>query len=270
MSYWTDEEISILKKWYGNIPNDDLLLKIPNHTRQAMMRKASYLNLKRCDLREIHKKYSIDYKFFEVPNIGNSYWAGFITADGHLSRNKALHAKGVKIVLQARDKEVLEQFKQDVKYNGQVKDFANKDGYIYSKIDIWGVREWHTDLDKHWNITPNKTVRLQPPNITDEKFLHSYLIGFLDGDGTIFKTLNNGFNIGWCGNYCMMKWLTEYLYSYEDKAKYKKPVTLTLNGNSKVNYRINYNRLRGKHIYELLSRQPTPYRLARKWRIMPS
>src|SRR5690606_13503507 len=60
---------------------------------------------------------------------------------------------------------------------------------IYSDI-------WFDDLYKFWNILPNKTLYLNPPNITDLNLCLSYIIGLIDGDGSIcicnFTQTHNG------------------------------------------------------------------------------
>jgi hypothetical protein len=59
------------------------------------------------------------------------------------------------------------------------------------QIAVNGCHQWFKDLENIWNIIPKKAYRLKPPNITDEYLIFCWLIGYIDGDGTIYV---NNFN----------------------------------------------------------------------------
>ncbi len=85
MALWTKKEIIILNDNYGKIKFFDLILMLPGRTSGAIRRKA-YDNGLVANLSITNKKFvTTNNNFFSVPNTINSYWAGFIAADGCVS-----------------------------------------------------------------------------------------------------------------------------------------------------------------------------------------
>lgn len=154
-------------------------------------------------------KLKYDYNFFDIPNILNSYWAGFIAADGSI-RYKP---QQVSIRLCTKDKVHIEQFIHDVKYTGICKDcildrsFNNKSSKLYysSEVTICGPH-WLAPLKKNFNIIPKKSLILEPPNLYD-KYAHAFIVGYIDGDGTICCT-NNRIELSMLGTQNMLLWIS--------------------------------------------------------------
>ena len=163
--------------------------------------------------------------YFNTPNVDNCYWAGFIAADGCLVQGKKINDKSVKICISNKDKDLLLAFKRDVRYDGEIK---TKE---YSTLTIFGVREWHENLKKYWNITTNKTLTLVPPNLNSNSILsRAFIRGYIDGHGGISNVKQRQsfilrFNV--CGTLPMVKWIRSNI-GIDNK--------IILNGVSKVNY----------------------------------
>ncbi len=95
----------------------------------------------------MNDKYSCDLEFWSKPNAINSYWAGFVCADGYLSKTKYNFVLG----LGSQDLNHLQRFKND----------------------------------NNFGIVPGKMNRVPPINLS-EYLKWCYLIGYIDGDGSIF------------------------------------------------------------------------------------
>lgn len=128
------------------------------------------------------RKYDFNENFFENLNNKNSaYWAGFISADGNLSKS----SNNLKIELKSTDIDILEKFKtsldaeQPIIIIDRLDKRTNK---IYSSCQINICRvKFYNDLIRH-GITPNKSTNLRVPQINSD-LLHYYVKGWADGDG---------------------------------------------------------------------------------------
>jgi hypothetical protein len=69
--------------------------------------------------------YSLDFDYFDNINMKNSYWAGFIAADGSIRKDN----KTLEISLNFKDKDILDNFKYDIKYGGEIKYRKNLNQY---------------------------------------------------------------------------------------------------------------------------------------------
>jgi hypothetical protein len=145
------------------------------------------------------------------------YWAGFIAADGCV--NKSLTS--VRIQLHMDDRRHIEKamrFVGDAHINivDGSKTTHSIDGskeYIskYSYADINSTAIVH-DLIGKFNITPAKSMTLQPPKIDSGDERH-YIRGYFDGDGSLYYSKANGspqFNVV-SGSRQMLEWVAKQL-----------------------------------------------------------
>lgn len=89
-------------------------------------------------------KYVHNRNFFHTPDTDNSYWAGFLAADGTVQpANQA-------IVLNLAQKDVLhvEAFKAATHFTGPVRYQSKTKSYI---VQIYGAIEWIYDLENCFN-----------------------------------------------------------------------------------------------------------------------
>ena len=139
-------------------------------------------------------------EFFSVPTPQNCYWAGFIAADGNITDYGS-----VRIAIDSKDAHLLEKFKEEVEFTGEINEYKyNRElPGTYKRLEICdpGIVK---DLERLWNITPRKTMTLMPPNITDVYHTIPFIVGYIDGDGSISKK-NSQIQI--CGNLQMVKWI---------------------------------------------------------------
>ncbi|MCW8884750.1 MAG: hypothetical protein OQK12_05775 [Motiliproteus sp.] len=131
--------------------------------------------------------YSKNMGFFQTPTLLNSYIAGWIATDGWVrpeSVGKPINQVGISLA--RKDIHILRYLKNVTDYSGVIREYE-VDGHPQAELRISGVPQWIEDLERHWNITPNKTYTLEPPetgSISQAQLL-AYHVGLVEGDGYI-------------------------------------------------------------------------------------
>ena len=136
------------------------------------------------------RRYNVNDDFFETPNEINCYYAGFIAADGCISKRtgKFVETYTLSFGLSIKDKDFLEHFKEIISYEGKIKEFENN-GRMYVRLDIQSNKICD-DLCKNFNITERKTHTLCPPNLFDKNLIDAFICGYIDGDGSVYFSKN--------------------------------------------------------------------------------
>src|SRR5690606_33948637 len=83
---WKPEESNKLKKLINmGMSYDDIAIKyFPHRSGNSLRLHATrYLKIHN-DYK--HREYSFDKDFWKIPNVTNCYWAGFLGADGNVSK----------------------------------------------------------------------------------------------------------------------------------------------------------------------------------------
>jgi len=200
--------------------------------------------------------------YFDIPNIENSYWAGFIAADGCITRNDS-----VSIQLSSLDKEHLINFAKCCGYGGDIKEVITTTGYkpgcITSVIRVSGVKNWVIKLKENWSITPKKTLTLEPPtNLNYENSL-AFIKGYIDGDGHIIEEDGRYIVLGVIGTEKMLIWIKNTF----DNLIIKENSSNLLRCNNCVQYRYSIKGVRAIKIINSLRLIKTP-QLERKWNLV--
>lgn len=201
---WSEEEDYILYKFYGKKHHSEYSSLLNNRTHSSILNRANKLGIKADKYKYVYK-YNVNHYYFKYVNLENSYWAGFIAADGWVDNN-GTSTLGIK--LSNNDVNHIERFKIDIDSNNPIKiRKVESFGRIrkYCVINIYSA-DILSDLCKNYNITPNKTFTLMPPNIDDIKCKISFICGLLDGDGTIY-TIGDSKRITFLGNENIIKWI---------------------------------------------------------------
>lgn len=150
-----------------------------------------------------NKKYSINDDFFSNISPLNSYWAGFIAADGNIYKNS------LAIYISIKDKEHILRFMDDVKFTGKLREYT-----IYNKFVMCGVsitsNKIVNDLKTYFNIVPKKSLILTPPELTDRLCISNFIVGYIDGDGSIGH-YNNNYQFDCVGTIDMLSWIKNSL-----------------------------------------------------------
>lgn len=227
-----------------------------------------------------NKKYSVNEDYFAVPNLENSYWAGFIAADGCIAGRKS---NVLQIKLSAKDEILLQRFKDNINYTGNVEHIAAKDNVIICgknsranpavNLRITSPKLCD-DLAYIFNIHAKKSLIHEPPSgLTEEQEL-AFIIGYLDGDGWIIRYVNKIPTIGYpqntcypietgmCGTEKFLNWIIEKLKNFSD-------VKITLKIRKEKNSKIYKLKIPGQFAFDVLTNlsKIEVNKLDRKWNI---
>ena len=159
------------------------------------------------------RKYSVNDSFFSEPNEVNSYYAGFIAADGCIRSNNSEKSRYLIFGLSIKDKEWLEHFANDIEFTGPITEYTFR-GKKYVRMSI-NSKQICDDLEKNFNITPRKTATLIPPPLTETNLIDSFICGYIDGDGYICfsayhkKNVQKRCIIGCLGTYKITSWVSQ-------------------------------------------------------------
>lgn len=163
------------------------------------------------DINNKHK-YFANYNIFErIDNEEKAYWLGFLAADG-CNYQRDINASVV-INIHRKDREHLEKFKNFMNSNANIIDHIQTEGFSnntpMSKI-ILNSKKMSQDLEK-LGIVPRKSLILKPPLI-DSKYYMPFILGYFDGDGSIYKTSENKiWGISFEGTKEILEWIKENL-----------------------------------------------------------
>ena len=205
------------------------------------------------------RKYNVNDSFFDKLNELNCYYGGFIAADGYVRKEDG----SINLELAEKDKCVIENFKKDLKTDAPIKEHICKKIFKMNSISFTSYRI-KEKLFEHFNITPSKSLTLQPPNINEEKLKYCFICGYLDGDGTIVlyqraKKDKKELSITILGTKEMCEWIKETFNKLTNNRG-----SISLKTNTRI-YKITYTLKAARQIFQTLYELPIP-KLERKWK----
>jgi hypothetical protein len=119
--------------------------------------------------------------FEEIDNEESAYWLGFLYADGYIRNDLS----AVELSLTKRDEDHIIRFKKFLGTNSPIKDkkvtLSGKE-YTASKITVCS-KKLSSDLTS-LGCFNNKSTTLSFPNFISKKYLHHFMRGYFDGDGS--------------------------------------------------------------------------------------
>jgi hypothetical protein len=141
-----------------------------------------------------NRKYTISETVFnEIDTHEKAYWLGFIAADG------CVHNKSLLFTLHRKDRSVLEKFQVFMGANVPIRDHTEKNyGGIFTDFSsIAIVSENICKKLSKFGIEERKTLSLKFPDKLSKEFYSSYVLGYFDGDGSIYsyETSNKGYKM---------------------------------------------------------------------------
>ena len=149
------------------------------------------------------------------PNVFNTftpescYWAGFIAADGSIHKNR----NTVAIEIKAEDEKHLHNLCHIMGRDNQVwyRDREKNDKIYRAAAISLEAQSIKIGLQYNFNITPNKSNTLKPPQNIPQEYLHHFIRGYVDGDGSIgWHKHNNTPRLNVCsGSKEFLEWLAE-------------------------------------------------------------
>lgn len=120
------------------------------------------------------RQYNINHHYFKELNNETAYWLGFIYTDGNVTRTT------LNIGLQKRDLGHLEKFTRSIESDKKIYYNASSNSYnltINSPIMTNDLREI--------GLYENKSKTIKFPESISEEYLHDFIRGVIDGDGSI-------------------------------------------------------------------------------------
>lgn len=260
---WNEIEIEKLKELHRiNMSYKKMSTYLKNRTACSIKHKASELGL---ISNYRFKRYSHNENFWEIPNEMNSYWAGFFAADGCLAKSSNSDNYSFLISLASKDIHHLEKLKKCVDYTGDIRTRIKKDCKSVSTLQIHSIKKWKEDMAKIFSIEPIKTFRIAPPNLNNNILNFCYLLGYLDGDGSIvFPKGRSSFNISVVScSKNILDWIKNIL-DKEFPIKYRRPTFPKVCFCPRGWYSFAIGGLRAAVILDYLRQFPVP-KLSRKW-----
>lgn len=188
---YTPEEIDIIKKEYPLCSKEVIMSLLPGRDYGTIKWKANDLGVYKERAVQIESDVS---KLLDESN-ETYYWIGFLMADGYISHD----TNRISLALQVGDVEHVRKFANYIKREKINFSSCNsvspstgklyvKKSYIVSAMDKFYIPQ----IIEKYDFKPRKTYN--PPNLSylnkDFNQFASFLIGFIDGDGSIVKNKN--------------------------------------------------------------------------------
>jgi hypothetical protein len=264
---WSKGEEQILINNYLKKPVAEIKDLIPDKDYWTITSHARGLGLKK-DPSSYRLRYDYNRLFFNRPDILNSYFAGFIAADGSVDEARSV----VRLSLHVKDIDVLLILSALTSFTGNVESKSIKGGYghiIMSKLEFSSAQQMVRDLKDNFNIVQNKTLILEPPTKLNYENSLAFIVGLIDGDGSIILPSKPDkwghiypiVNI--TGTQSLLEWAKQIfdkicpsMYGINAKVH-------PIKGSRAFIYKVG-----GKRAYRILKelqKVKTPTRLARKW-----
>jgi hypothetical protein len=285
--HWTKEQEEYIKNNHCKILLSDIARNM-NMNYYAIRSKARSMGLIRDVQRQhIPIKYSHDYKYFEKPNLVSAVIAGRIGTDGCIcKRKKRVDSYRLDYSCKIDDEYIVDDLIKELKYTGTKKYYTAKSDNkfiktstgkpVYTKMVKLSISTFSENakfLEKHYNITPNKSLTLQPPNLNNKYLNLAYIIGNIDGDGSIgWVKHKNGHQyptLFICSSsYNFIKWIVnlynEYFPLISNNHSEMSKILTKKRGDYNLHYRHTISGLRAAIIIDYLRQFPL-FKLPRKW-----
>jgi hypothetical protein len=205
------------------------------------------------------RKYNINDDAFNELSPESCYWAGFFAADGNIAKNNI----GMTLSLSIKDKDHLEKFKNFLKTEYPIKERLAQEVFMQCIIQFRSEKIVN-DLYYFYNITPRKSLTLEPPNIKDPYLQDCFIIGYLDGDGSIglYKSKRQkSLHISALGTENILNWINERFQQISGKNFNK---NIYMRKNNTLTYSIVYSDKKARKLFLHFEKIKVP-KLERKW-----
>jgi intron-encoded putative endonuclease len=215
-------------------------------------------------------RYTLNEDYFEnIDSPEKSYWLGMIASDGCITETNY-------IVLALNDTDVLEKFKEDIEYTGEIYLTVHRwDGYERNptyRINF-SSKKMCNDL-RNAGIHEKKSLTFNDiPEILPKEYIRDFIRGYFDGDGCIRtgKTISHWRN----KRYEYITWAANIIATSKMCIKLKEILDKELNYNCPIHtsktlgmeYTCIYGQQTLKKFYEYMYKDATRYMLRKynKW-----
>ena len=246
-----------IDKLYYLYKNGETLGKLSNKFNISATTIANNFRLNSLSIERTGPKRKIEINDFIFSKFTpeSCYWAGFIAADGNIYDNQlSIHLKDIDI-------EHLENFVNFVGLKGS-NVFIKPNGKNNSCLVRFRSNQIVKDLKKIFNIIPNKSLILRPPNINNFELIRNYIRGCFDGDGCFSYGVSKQMSFEvYSGSKDILEWILKNI----KKLNVSKKVKIY---NKSINcFRFNFTgNKQVKIIMDWLYKEPNIYYLQRKFK----
>ena len=183
MSQERKEEAIKLYLKYQNLKQVGQELKMSPATVHKILDEESIHVL---DMSEVKQICHINEHYFDcIDTVRKSYYLGLLYADGCASN----YNHSINISLQEQDKHILESFSRDIESDYKIRliDYKKKNTNYSNQYSISITNKPFYESLVRLGVKPQKSLLLEFPDFLEECFIPSFLLGYMDGDGTINK-----------------------------------------------------------------------------------
>lgn len=180
----------------------------------------------------------VNSEYFSEPSGINSFYAGFIAADGCIRDSNPKRTPSVNITISKEDVALLESFATAVGFKNDMT--LSRDKYLSLTIPSQAMVD---DLAENYKVTARKTLTLEPPVDLDYQNACAFIAGYVDGDGGYYvDERSNRPTMHIKGTYSLLKWMVDFTQITQSipKAKGKNCHGLTLYGDTALHFRAHY------------------------------
>lgn len=149
--------------------------------------------------------YDLDESYFdEIDTHAKAYILGFLFADGVMRRTE----RHLAVQLADIDIDVLRFIKNEIKSNSPIRHHKSKTDNHCPLVSILICSKLMCGKLINHGMVPNKSLVLRPPKNLPAEFVNSFILGYFDGDGTIYKN-GSGMGINILGTREMLEFISE-------------------------------------------------------------
>ena len=193
----TEQEIQVVKENLTHKTLKQIMACLPRFS-ENITSKSARIFARKCKKEGLHRdryKHKVPYtgtynqEYWKDLDLIKCYFAGNIAADGCILHKN--NSKTLVISVAMKDEVLVDSYIRELDYKGTKIEamshskFAPKEGLPYCRIQLRAFNKNADYLKQHFNLAPQKTKRMGPTNISNDYLNLAYLMGYIDGDGTI-------------------------------------------------------------------------------------
>lgn len=219
---WIEDEDAVLIQHFSLMRPAEMVALLPHLSYERIRKRAKVLGLLSYRSTGVA---AVRHDFFGTVSRETAYWAGFLAADGSVSRKSDRHAS-VHLSLSDKDKEHVERFNRVVNSSRKVGVYKDNFDCMRAVTAVSSVR-MADDLASLWSVVENKTEILVPPTCVtvDSDEALCFVAGYMDGDGGIYDHQMDhgpmGIRCKAMGTLALVEWSAEVLNVRLDRLGFK-------------------------------------------------
>jgi len=152
----------------------------------------------------------LDESVFDIVTEDSAYWAGFLMADGCISRTDKTRSPAILVVLSAQDSAHLKSFRAFLKSQHAIKTYSRTDSFSTKPKVKYQVRSLHlVEALAQFGVTDNKSDNGRVFFLENNRH---FWRGYIDGDGC-WTSVNNKLRLSICGTDALLAQFQSFMHS---------------------------------------------------------